>query len=71
MAYIEVKSSTLAAIKYDAEESVLCVRFRSGDEYEYQGVPESVYQGILKARSVGKYFDQHVKKAGYRYRQLK
>jgi len=71
MSYIEVTSSTLAAVRYDAEEMILCVKFRNGGEYEYQGVPEPVYRGILQAASAGRYFDQYVKKAGYRYRPIR
>ena len=70
MTFVALKSSTLAAIQYDEGTSALSVRFKGGGEYEYSGVPENIYQGILKAASAGKYFDLHVKKGGYRFRQV-
>jgi hypothetical protein len=67
MDYVPVTSSTVAAIAYDLGSNTLGVRFLSGAEYHYYGVPEGVYQGFLSAPSVGQYLDQCVKKAGYSY----
>jgi hypothetical protein len=71
MKYVSVDSSTVDAVAYDEASSMLGVRFKSGGEYEYFGVPESVYRGILAAPSAGKYFQTHVKNAGYRFRQVR
>jgi hypothetical protein len=71
MNYESVDSSTLAAVGYDAASSTLGVRFKNGSEYEYSGVPESVYRGLLAASSPGKYFEANVKKAGYRFRKVR
>jgi len=71
MNYHSVRSSTLEAIAYDELSSTLGVRFRNDTEYEYLQVPESIYRGILAAPSAGKYFDANVKKAGYRFRQVR
>jgi hypothetical protein len=65
MNYQSVSSSTIAAIAYDSEQSVLGVRFLAGTEYHYFGVPQDVHDGLLSAASVGRFFDQYVKKAGY------
>lgn len=71
MKYIFVQSSSLDAVGYDEAASTLGARFKDGAEYQYEGVPESVFAGILSASSAGRYFDQYVKKAGYRYRQVR
>jgi lysyl-tRNA synthetase class 2 len=71
MNYVSVESSTLDAVAYDEASSTLGVRFKNGGEYEYSGVPESVYRGILAAPSAGKYFQTHVKNARYRFRQVR
>jgi hypothetical protein len=68
---IRVKSSSVASIGYDAESSVLEVEFLSGSVYQYFKVPEKTFKGILKAKSVGKYFERYIKKAGFRYSELK
>lgn len=67
MDYVAVSSSNLSAIAYDAETSTLGVRFLNGSEYQYHGVPKDVYDGFFTASSVGRYYDQNVKKAGYPY----
>jgi hypothetical protein len=69
--YVSVQSSSLDAVAYDKPTCTLGARFKDGGEYEYDGVPEAVFAGILSARSAGSFFDQHVKKAGYRYRQVR
>jgi hypothetical protein len=71
MNYESVNSSTVDAIAFDDASSTLGVRFKNGTEYEYSTVPESVYRGMLAASSVGRYFDANVKKAGYRFRQVR
>lgn len=71
MKYTAVRSSSLDAVGYDSATSTLGARFKNGTEYEYVGVPESVYAGILSASSAGGYFDRVVKKGGYRYRQVR
>lgn len=71
MNYVSVDSSSLDAVAYDEASSTLGVRFRNGSEYEYLAVPADVYLGILSAPSAGKYFNTHVKDAGYRFRQVR
>ena len=56
-----VKSRDLALIGYDAATAILEVVFRAGGVYRYQGVPESVYQGLMAAPSHGTFFQKHVK----------
>ena len=70
MEYVSVSSSTVAAIGYDADAATLGVRFLSGAEYHYHGVPNEVYEGFFTAASVGRYLDQCVKKAGYPYTKM-
>lgn len=71
MEYTFVQSTSLDAVAYDPATSTLRVRFKHGSEYEYYGVPHSVFVGILSASSAGRYLDQYVKKAGYRYSQIR
>ena len=65
-----VSSSNLASVGYDVSGAVLEVEFNHGGVYQYSGVPEEVYLGLMNAGSHGKYFDQHVKKAGYSYTKI-
>jgi hypothetical protein len=70
MEYISVSSTNISAIGYDEISQTLCVRFNNLAEYHYFGVPQEVYDGLRIAASVGQFFDQNVKKAGYSYSQV-
>lgn len=56
---IGVHSSNVAAIQWDGD--VLFVRFKSGETYQYDGVPFDVYFDFLNAPSKGKFLHYHVK----------
>jgi len=57
----QVNSSVLAAAGYDPDRRVLEARFCSGRIYHYFEVPENVFQKLLRAKSVGQYFNRSVK----------
>lgn len=57
---VTLRSTMLYAAGYDAEKEVLDVVFRSGGVYRYFDVPLSVYEGLLKSPSVGRYMWDHV-----------
>jgi hypothetical protein len=71
MERIPVESSNLASVGYDPESAVLEVEFKSGGIYEYSGVPQSVYDGLINAESKGKYFHQYIKNTGYPYSKIR
>lgn len=71
MKRIEVESSNLKSVGYDEDNEILEIEFLNGGLYQYYHVPKSVYKGLMNADSHGKYFDQNVKKAGYRYRKIR
>ncbi|MGN7820427.1 KTSC domain-containing protein [Chitinophaga sp. 22536] len=54
-------SSVIRAYSYDAQRAVLRIVFVSGAVYDYQAVPESVYQDMKNAFSKGTFFNQHIK----------
>lgn len=61
MERIAVSSSNLASVGYDAQTSTLEVEFLNGNIYEYFSVPESTYQDLISAPSVGSYFNENVR----------
>lgn len=65
-----VSSSNLASVGYDAAEQILEIEFHSGGIYRYFGVPQRIYQSLMTASSHGSYFDQAIKKAGYRWQRV-
>lgn len=51
---------------YDPATQTLEVGFRNGSVYQYFGVPEALYLGLMAATaSHGRYFDVFIKKAGF------
>ena len=58
---IAVESSTLAALAYDDGREILQLEFRSGRKYQYFGVPATVCEGLLRASSKGKYFNEVIR----------
>jgi hypothetical protein len=65
MQRISVVSSNLASVGYESSTGTLEVEFHSGAIYQYAGVPESAYNGLMNAASKGRYLDRSVKKVGY------
>ena len=67
MKHTAVDSSNIASVAHAGH--TLEVKFKSGDLYEYDNVPASVYQSLLNAPSVGGYLHQHIK-GKYPYRKV-
>ncbi len=61
MRRIAVSSSNLASIGYDPLRHILEVEFLGGSVYEYYGVPEQVYRGLMSAVSHGSYFSAYIR----------
>lgn len=60
-----VASSNLDFVEYDARKQELKITFQSSARvYHYLNVPLSVYNGLLRAKSKGKFF-HHVIKHNY------
>ena len=56
-----VQSSNIMAIGHDAESQVLRVEFNTGAVYEYAGVSQAVFDALVSAPSVGRYFAENIK----------
>ena len=63
-------SSVVANMKYDADTATLRIIFVSGKIYDYQNVPEHVYQEMRSATSKGTYLNQHIK-GNYLFKKVK
>ena len=65
-----VQSSSVSSVGYDRDSSTLELEFLNGSVYQYFGVPESIFNGLINAPSKGTFLDQFVKKAGYSYTRI-
>lgn len=56
-----VDSASIASIGFHAELRVLEIVFRSGALYRYLAVPPSIFEGLQKAESKGRYFSKNIR----------
>jgi len=61
-----VSSSHVASVGYDPNTLTLEVEFNDGSVYQYFDVPETVYQELLRASSVGTFMHANIRD-NYRY----
>ena len=59
MTLIQVNSSAIRAVGYDGY--TLTVEFHTGRIYDHPGVPYSVYAGLMRASSIGAYYNRHIR----------
>lgn len=57
---IAVESSMVHSIGYDPDTKRLRVKFKDGGLYAYTGVPQSVYDKLMDAQSIGKFMRANV-----------
>lgn len=56
-----VSSSSVSMIGYDAETQALEVQYNNGGVYQYQGVPQDVFDQLMNAASKGTFINQQIK----------
>ena len=56
-----VSSSNVSEIGYNVGNQEVYVRFLNGSLYVYKGVPQSEFDGLLNAPSVGSYLHRNYK----------
>ena len=60
--WIRVRSSIVAAVRYDDDKAWLDVKLRNGTGYRYFGVARAEFEGMLRSPSAGTYYNTHVKR---------
>jgi lysyl-tRNA synthetase class 2 len=66
---MDVESAAIQEIDYDAERAKLLVRFTSGEQYVYVGVPGEVHRSFCEAPSKGRFFQAEIRDR-YPYNRL-
>lgn len=54
-------SSNIREAVFDPFMKVLTLRFKTGGDYQYIGVEQEVYDGLIKAKSAGRYFHANIR----------
>ncbi len=70
MERLPVQSRNLASVGYDPDTLTLEIEFHNSGVYQYFGVPQEIYEGLMNAGSKGSYFHQSIKKVGYSYSKI-
>ena len=65
----DVSSSNVKSVGYDGQTNTLEVEFHSGHVYQYYGVPERVYDEMMRAPSKGQFLHLEVRN-GYPYSRI-
>jgi hypothetical protein len=55
-------SSMIDRIAYDEAAATLSIWFRDTGRYVYAEVPRAIYEGLKRAPSAGRYFNQCIKR---------
>ena len=59
---IYLNSSAIHAVSYNSTTKTLTIWFTSsGRGYDYYGVPDYVYEGLLNAGSKGQFFNAYIR----------
>jgi KTSC domain len=56
-----VWSSNIRSVGYEDASRTLEIEFLNGRLYQYSGVPEAIYQSLMRAASKGAYFNTYIK----------
>lgn len=57
----KTRSKVIENVCYDQASGTLTVRFRGGPSYAYVHVPAEVYQSMLAAESMGRYYSNEIR----------
>ncbi len=58
---MRIQSHVIEAVAYDENAHILMARFRdSGRTVIYEDVPQEIYDSLIFADSIGRYFHDHI-----------
>jgi hypothetical protein len=56
-----IHSESIRAVGYNPENRILLIEFNNNGLYKYFDVPDSIYTGLMGARSKGAYVNRYVR----------
>ncbi|HSG32537.1 MAG TPA: KTSC domain-containing protein, partial [Thermodesulfobacteriota bacterium] len=63
-----VQSKNIKSVGYNKNKEVLEIEFHHGGVYNYSGVQEEVFNDLMKAPSIGKFFHSNIR-SSYRFKK--
>lgn len=61
MQMIRVSSSGISAVGYDAASRRMKITFVQGHTYDFCGVPQNIFDGLLRSSSKGGYYNEFIR----------
>jgi hypothetical protein len=61
MRRVALSSTTVVSAGYDEGSRTMEIEFTGGAVYRYDDVPREVFDGLLAAESVGRFFNERVR----------
>jgi len=61
MHMIPVSSSAMVAVGYDPQIRRMKITFVQGHTYDFCGVPQRVFEELMRAASKGTYYNEHIR----------
>jgi hypothetical protein len=61
MDIIPIDSSAIQAVGYDPLTQRMRITFAAGHSYDYYGVPRHVFEGLVRAKSKGTFYNDHIR----------
>jgi len=58
---MKVQSSNIDTVDYSESENVLTISFLNGSVYKFFEVPQSIFNELINAPSVGGFFNKNIK----------
>lgn len=56
-----VASSNIRSVGYDPQTQTLEVEFMNGTIYQYYGVPENIYDQMMREQSKGRFLNTYIR----------
>lgn len=56
-----VHSTTIEAVGYGPHTRRMRIRFEQGRAYDFCGVPQHIFEGLMSAPSKGTYYNEHIR----------
>jgi hypothetical protein len=61
MEMIVVRSTAIYSVGYDPQTMRMRIVFSDRDAYDFCGVPQHVYEGLLTAHSKGQFYNAYIR----------
>jgi hypothetical protein len=61
MEMVRVRSSAITAVGYDPASMRMRITFVQGETYDFCRVPANVHDELMRARSKGSYYNDHIR----------